>query len=354
MADQPLPVSIIIPAYNAEPTLAQAVRSALRQTEARLEVLIIDDGSTDATAAVAKDLAALDARVRLLRQPSNRGPAAARNRGLAEAKGTWIALLDADDEFAPERVATLLALGDAHNADVVADNLLLCPSGDSTHATPMISARTLPAAKWMPAAEFVAGNVGSRFTPRISYGFMQPMIRRDFLNKHGVRYNEHNRFGEDYLFALGLLLHGARWWITPNAMYRYRVQSGTLTEVQSAADLMRIRQFEDKLLRSHPMVASDPALAKALRRHQRVMEHFYYYRAFTDALKARNFTPALALLLESASGFRHIMTESMLQAPRVALKALRGGFRHPHRETTLPSALGIPPNTGARGAVARK
>ncbi|HUN43016.1 MAG TPA: glycosyltransferase family 2 protein [Acetobacteraceae bacterium] len=354
MGDNPIRVSVIMPAYNAETTLFQAVESALRQTESRLEVLIIDDASTDGTVAIAEALATRDTRVRILRQRSNRGPAAARNRGLAEAAGTWIALLDADDEFSPERLETLLAMGESHAADTVADNLLLCPAGDATHATPMISVKALPAAKWMSAAEFVTGNIGSRFTPRISYGFMQPMIRQDFLKRHGLLYNERNRFGEDYLFALNLLLCGARWWITPAAMYRYRVQSGTLTEVQSAADLMRIRQFEDRLLRTHPMVASNPALASALHRHKRVIEHFYHYRAFTDALKASQFKPAARLLLQSLSGFRHIMTESMLQAPRVMLKALRGGFRHPPGQVALSAALGLPPNTGTSSAIARK
>jgi glycosyltransferase involved in cell wall biosynthesis len=313
-------------------------------------VLVIDDASTDGTAAVAEALAVEDARVRLLRQPLNRGPAAARNCGLAEARGTWVALLDADDEFTPERLETLLEMGESLNADVVADNLLLCPTGESAQVAPMISAKKLRAPKWMSTAEFVNGNVGSRFTPRISYGFMQPVIRRDFLNKHALRYNERNRFGEDYLFAVNLLLSGARWWITPRAMYRYRVQSGTLTEVQSAADLMRISQFEANLLSNHPMVASDPALVKALHRHKRVIEHFYHYRAFTDALKARSFTPAMGLLLASVSGFRDIMTESMLQAPRVALKALRGGFRHP----ALSAALDLPSDAGTVYGVARK
>jgi len=327
MNDATVRASVIMPAYNAEKTLEQAVGSALRQTDPRLEVLVIDDASADSTAAVAADLAAADPRVRLLRQPLNRGPAAARNRGLAAAQGEWIALLDADDEFAPERLATLLASGESHAADIVADNLLLCPAGDPSRAAPMISEAVLPAPKWMSAAEFVAGNMGSRFTPRVSYGFMQPMFRRRFLKLHGLRYNERNRFGEDYLFALACLLHGARWWLTPEAMYRYRVQPGTLTDVQSAADLMRIRQFEDALLRTDPVVASDQALAAALRRHKRKMEHFYYYRAFTDALKARSFAPALRLLVESVDGFRHIVTEGMLQVPRVTLKALRGGFR---------------------------
>ena len=179
----------------------------------------------------------------------------------------------------------------------------------------------------MSAAEFVTGNIGSRYRPRVSYGFMKPLMRRAFLQRHDLRYDENNRFGEDFLFSLACLLCGARWWLTPRPLYRYTVRAGTLTDVQSAADLLRIRRREEDLLRRHWMVARDPALATALQRHKRIIEHFYYYRAFTDALKAKALVPAMNLLLESPRGFRHIVTESALQAPRVALKALRGGFR---------------------------
>ena len=72
-------------------------------------------------------IAEQDRRVHLLHNPTNRGPAGERNDGLAVARADWIALLDADDTFAPHRVATLVALGELHNAEIVVDNLLLCP-----------------------------------------------------------------------------------------------------------------------------------------------------------------------------------------------------------------------------------
>jgi len=97
--------------------------------------------------------------------------------------------------------------------------------------------------------------------------------------------------------------------------------------VQSSGDLLRIRSLEDHLLRTDPIVASDPKLAIALRRHKAKIEHFYYYRAFTDAVKAGATKQALRILLESASGFRHIVLESLVQAPAVTIKALRGGYR---------------------------
>jgi hypothetical protein len=75
------------------------------------------------------------------------------------------------------------------------------------------------------------------------------------------------------------------------------------------------------------LVASDSSLVRALRSHKAVIDRFYYYRAFTDAVKARAGSRALQLLFESATGFRYIMLESVLRAPTITMKALRGGYR---------------------------
>jgi glycosyltransferase involved in cell wall biosynthesis len=322
--------SVVIPAYNAAGHIERSVSSALEQTVSNIEVLVCDDASLDNTADVVARMTARDGRVRLLRNAINGGPAAARNRGLEAARGAWIVLLDADDTFLPHRIETLIALGERHKADLVADNLLLCPEG-GVPLGPMISPELLPGGRWLSPAEFVEGNIGSRWTPRVSYGFLQPVIRRSFLAAHEIRYDARNRFGEDFLFALTCLLHGARWWLTPEPMYRYLVRAGTLTEVQSASDLLRIRTFEQEVLRNAAVVGADPKLARALRRHARKMDHFYCYRAFTDELKKRAVGRALRFVRERPDGFHYIMLEGMAQAPRVTLKALRGGFRNEGR-----------------------
>jgi len=97
-------VSVIIPAYNAAATIAATVASALGQTYGDLEVIVVDDGSTDSTAAIVADFARADPRLRLLRYP-NGGQAIARNRGIAAAVGELITFLDADDQWTPEKVA---------------------------------------------------------------------------------------------------------------------------------------------------------------------------------------------------------------------------------------------------------
>lgn len=93
--------SVIIPSYNNGATLARAIMSVLAQTHAAHEIIVVDDGSTDDTAAVVRQFGE---RVTYLHQP-NAGVSAARNTGMAAASGDWLAFVDADDEFAPERLA---------------------------------------------------------------------------------------------------------------------------------------------------------------------------------------------------------------------------------------------------------
>jgi hypothetical protein len=106
-------VAVIVPAYNSEATLDETLRSVRSQTHRALEVLVVDDGSTDGTAAVAERHVGEDHRVRLIRQP-NGGVAKARNRAIAEAKADLIAPVDADDLWHPEKIERQLAALDSH------------------------------------------------------------------------------------------------------------------------------------------------------------------------------------------------------------------------------------------------
>ena len=103
-AARPCLVSVLIPAFNAQATLLQTLQSVERQSFGDLEVIVVDDGSRDDTARIAADFAARDTRFRLVRQ-ANAGAAAARNAALALARGEWIAPLDADDLWHPDKLA---------------------------------------------------------------------------------------------------------------------------------------------------------------------------------------------------------------------------------------------------------
>jgi glycosyltransferase involved in cell wall biosynthesis len=109
-------VSVIVPAYNAEATLAAALRSVLQQSVPPLEILVVDDGSSDGTSDVARRFSP---EVRLIQQ-RNGGPGAARNAGIRAARGAWIGLLDADDTWLPTKLERQLALDDDERIGVIA------------------------------------------------------------------------------------------------------------------------------------------------------------------------------------------------------------------------------------------
>jgi glycosyltransferase involved in cell wall biosynthesis len=97
-------VSVVVPAHNSASFIGASIRSALRQTFADLEVIVVDDGSRDDTVEIVRGCAHVDPRLRVIEQP-NAGVVAARNHGLDVARGRWIAFLDSDDLWHPEKLA---------------------------------------------------------------------------------------------------------------------------------------------------------------------------------------------------------------------------------------------------------
>ena len=99
-------VSVIVPVYNGETELNRCIDSILNQTYKEIELILIDDGSTDSTDEICRDYAAQDKRVRFFQQ-CNKGVAAARNRGMDESRGEYIAFIDASDYVEPDYIEKL-------------------------------------------------------------------------------------------------------------------------------------------------------------------------------------------------------------------------------------------------------
>src|SRR5437588_11852113 len=97
-------VSVVLPCFNAEPVVRDALDSLVRQTYEDLEIVALDDGSSDGTARILQEYAARDSRVRVFASASNEGVVGTLNRGVREASGEFIARMDADDVAAPERI----------------------------------------------------------------------------------------------------------------------------------------------------------------------------------------------------------------------------------------------------------
>jgi glycosyltransferase involved in cell wall biosynthesis len=101
--NQPL-VSVLMTAYNAESFIGEAIQSILQQTYKNLELIIVDDKSTDKTFSIAKHFVKQDSRIRLYRLPKNVGPSIASNFGIQKARGSFLARMDADDSAFPNRI----------------------------------------------------------------------------------------------------------------------------------------------------------------------------------------------------------------------------------------------------------
>lgn len=117
MKDTPL-VSVIMPAYNAAPFIAEAVNSVINQTYSHWELFVIDDASTDATVEVINSLIARDPKISLIKNPVNKGPGFSRNKGIENARGTFIAFLDADDMWLPQKLEIQLEFMRENNLEM--------------------------------------------------------------------------------------------------------------------------------------------------------------------------------------------------------------------------------------------
>jgi len=213
-------VSVIMPAFNTGRWIRPAIESVLVQSLGDVEVLVVDDCSTDDTTRVVESVR--DERVRLIRQPENRGVSAARNRALDAAQGQWAAILDSDDWFARrDRLACLVALGEEHDADMVADDLYFIEDGKNYAWTTWLSEAGLrfDGPVWVDLPLFV----------RRDLGLMKPLVRLAFIRERRIRYDEGLRTTEDWAFLMECFLAGARCVLSPKPGYAYRTRPGSLS-----------------------------------------------------------------------------------------------------------------------------
>ena len=224
-------ISVIIPAYNAAETILNALDSAQSQTFDDIEIIVIDDASTDATFDLVQHRSMADPRIHLYRLEKNSGPAAARNQGIAVAKGEWIALLDADDSIASYRLERLLGAASAEDV-LVADNLVLYDRHAGKTVKLGISPELLGTGLCLDCEDY-AGRCKSNQTDAVDFGLLKPLIRVSHLLKHSIRYDERSRYAEDFRFYLDILLVGGKLRIIPEALYQYTERLGSISNKRS-------------------------------------------------------------------------------------------------------------------------
>lgn len=214
-------VSVVIPAYNAESSIDDAIKSVRQQSLSNIEIIIVDDGSSDATYDIMARHAEADSRIRLCKHDENRGIVAAPNSGIAMASADWIAMLDADDVAEPQRLERQLSVASRRGLDLVGSQLEFFGAKDGTTRFPVNdSSIRHQLYLWKnPLAN-----------PSI-------MIRREVLDAY--RYNDAYSHAQDYELWLRLSQDNSlKMGNCEQALVRYRVHS----KQNTTTNMERVRQ----------------------------------------------------------------------------------------------------------------
>lgn len=306
-------VCVIIPAWNAEATIARAVASALAQSEVA-EVLVVDDASSDATAGCAARADDASGRLRIIRQPRNGGPAAARNIAIEASTSPFIAILDADDFLLPGRFARLLA---TPGWDAIADNLAFvaedCAGGWTADRVAALTRVADHLPRRLSLTGFVRGNISVAGQPRAELGFIKPLLRRAFLDAHGLRYDGTLRLGEDYALYSRILARGGVFLTVQDCGYVAIERANSLSGRHRAADLAALAAADCALLAE---AGIDAAARTAIRHHHAHVAAKARHRAFLDIRRADGIATAL----------RHALRRPD-QIPQLALAIARDKWR---------------------------
>lgn len=293
-------VSFAVASYNSRAFLVEAVRSALAQRGAEVEVLVVDDHSADGSDSVAQALSAEDRRVRYFRTPFNSGPSGARNLALAEARGEWFAVLDSDDLIHPDRTRRLLDEAKASGADMIADDLILFDHDHVAPPTLFLDKARAEAPSWIGLADYL--DETRMYGRRPNLGFLKPMIRRDFLLEHSLRYDEALRIAEDDALVVACLRAGARYRLLPQPLYHYRKHGSSTSHRLGTAPADAMKRANDRLLEE--LGAGTSSVASAMRRRAAAMNRAWAFTHLIHRLRVRDAGGAIKMAARHPGGLR--------------------------------------------------
>jgi succinoglycan biosynthesis protein ExoU len=299
-------VALIVAAKDAAATIGRAVASALAQPPVT-EVIVVDDGSSDATAAVARACDDGSGRLTLLELRRNLGPAAARNRALAHTRAPVVGVLDADDHLEPGRIEALLRHAPAE-WDLLADNLIMQAPADRGETRGLLIEPPVSEIVRVTAHDFIRGNLSDPLRPRRELGFLKPLMRRAFFERFDLAYDESLRLGEDYALYAEALIRGAAFFLTPACGYVAVERHTSLSGDHGVFELAALAQADRRLL---DLAQGRPQVVRALRTHLRATEQKLDYRRALAAKKEGRIAAAFGHLFRTPATARYILGETL-------------------------------------------
>jgi succinoglycan biosynthesis protein ExoO len=293
---EPIVVTVIVPTFAAAGTLERALSSALGQSLRPIEVIVVDDASTDGSWDLITARMAADARLRAIRHLRNRGKPVGMNRAIDIARGRWIAVLDADDWYHPDRLLALVTMGEARGADMVADNQFFYDA----------MADRLVGTAWKPAKtdwplSFDGFLEGANAYATFNLGMLKPVIRTDFIRRTALNYDEEARHGQDFFHLLQFYLAGGKGAVSDTPFYYYTQPFGAVSRCWSHATRKRY-DFQTAYLinRRHTngarAVLTRGQMGRLVRRNNQLRALELYYQAKQCAAERDYWGTAMRLL----------------------------------------------------------
>lgn len=320
VSDRPL-VSVVMANHCGAPHLPAAIASVLAQTVSDIELIVADDASSDASAALVRRAATRDSRVTLIEMAENGGPSAARNAALRAARGTWIAVVDSDDIIHPERFERMLERAEALQADGVADDMVFFSEDGPIESKTLLGASLDDTPQEVSPAYFIRANGLNSGLPAL--GYLKPILKREKLA--ALSYDEAIRVGEDYDFLLRFLLDGNRFFLLPEPTYLYRRHSGSISHRLSEEKVEAMITNQKALQVAYPTIASEAA--EALSKRMKGLKGALAYEQLVSSLKRKAIARSATLVAKRPT----------LVAPLI--RSAREHFSHPAKtaESTAPT-----------------
>ncbi len=249
-------VSVVMPVYNSEDYVADALKSLLSQDFDGFEIVAVDDGSTDSSAVICDELARQDARLRVIHK-ENGGLCSARNVGIDAARGEYIMFCDNDDTVLPGFIADNYGVAQQSGADLVRFGRIMLRT-DS--AGKVIDVRELvPKERVAYEGEDILNNIDVFFS--LSCTAWTGIYRRSFLNAWEIRFDEELRSGgEDHLFNDRVYMHAQKVVLNPRTYYQWMRRGDHSTSLKVNSNL--IYAFQKKLALEHDMMINADVISR--------------------------------------------------------------------------------------------
>lgn len=208
-------ISVIVPIFNSEKYVNRCIDSILNQTYENLEVLLIDDGSSDGSLKICESWAEKDKRVKIIKE-KNQGVSHARNVGIKNATGDYVAFVDNDDWLRPEMYETLVALAEKEKADVAVCKFI---NVDEKYNRVNIKESNLTAENFKNPIYFFLNNHTKNNHKKIVGCCNRLLIKKNLLNE--VSFDTNLKFGENVLFVLNLITKAKKIAVTNEFLYNH-------------------------------------------------------------------------------------------------------------------------------------